>query len=314
MEIKVVMNKNVKQEIDTLTHNIEKLNNDNEIMGWLLGDWATKDNDLVLTLDEFIIPNQEVSGAEVEIDESSMINMINELGLEKCSRIKAHWHIHPFAKDKTDWSCIDDAKISDFARADKGRDIFCFLLSSKNEIKARVIINSSFKMANRIIHFKNDYNNINVLSEDDTNAEIYLKLANRIKEKCVKKTYSSIIFKDEDSKQRLDVTEFKVYADKKQEKIVIRLTKEFCDWLITYNETPEEILKYSKLKVKHGIITLQYNVTDLDMAVVADVFEEHLYYLASIYDELQTAKEDVKDLTGYGKGEFWRNDNHHDWC
>ena len=108
MEFEIKMKANVYDEIDTLMKNIKELNDGNEIGGWLLGEWSIDDDNdnggkATLELDEFIIPEQDVSYGEVDIDPSSITDMIKEFGTQKCNRVKAHWHIHPFGNGETDF-------------------------------------------------------------------------------------------------------------------------------------------------------------------------------------------------------------------
>jgi hypothetical protein len=185
MDFEIKMKDEVYDEIYTLMDNIEELNKGKEIAGWLLGDWKTEDDKLVLELDEFIIPSQEVSGVEVDIDENSMIDTIKEYGPEKCNRIKAHWHIHPFGKGSTTWSGTDETKIKKFMEPEKDRELFVFLLSSEDEIKARVEVNVKATILGNQHIVRESYDDLDVIVESKTNSTIFNKLKNRIKDKVV---------------------------------------------------------------------------------------------------------------------------------
>ena len=140
---KITMKNEVHDEIFAIMHNINELNKGYEIGGWFFGEWTyLEEQDIaVLNLNEFVIPKQKVSKTEVDISPESMLDMIKEYGSQKMNTIVAHWHIHPFGKGKTNWSGGDENKISDWTDPNKGRDTFCFLLSSEDEIKGRIIIN-----------------------------------------------------------------------------------------------------------------------------------------------------------------------------
>lgn len=185
MEIKIRINKEPYKEITTLMHNIKEINKGDEIGGWLLGKWENNGKELELTLDKFIIPKQDVSGTEVDISPESMIDTIKEIGTEEGNRIKAHWHIHPFGKGNTNWSGVDEEKIEDFMHPEKQRDIFVFLLSSEDQIKARVEIRLKGKVngMETPITLTRSIDNLPVLTEETENKEIIEKLKERVKEK-----------------------------------------------------------------------------------------------------------------------------------
>ena len=121
MEIEIQLKKQVHKEMTTIMQNIKELNDNDEIGAWLLGEWTKNKNKITLTLDQLVIPKQEVSSAEVDISPESMIDTIKEIGATGSNRIKAHWHIHPFDSGTPTWSTIDDDKITDFMEPDKGR-------------------------------------------------------------------------------------------------------------------------------------------------------------------------------------------------
>ena len=141
-------------------HNIKTLNEGKEIGGWLTGNIELKEKTIIVTLEEFIIPKQTVTGTEVDISPESMIETIKEIG-EKTNNIKAHWHIHPFGKGKTNWSQTDEEKIKEFTKPEQ-REIFIFLLSSEDWMKARIIINTQIKVLGKTIPERIDINNIEI--------------------------------------------------------------------------------------------------------------------------------------------------------
>lgn len=139
----ITMKNEVYDEIFAIMHNINELNKGYELGGWFFGKWnyTEETDEAILNLNEFIIPKQKVHKTEVDISPDSMIDMIKEFGIEKMNEIVAHWHIHPFGKGKTNWSGGDEEKISNWMDPNKNRQVFCFLLSSEDEIKGRIIIN-----------------------------------------------------------------------------------------------------------------------------------------------------------------------------
>ena len=183
MDWNIVLSNAVYDEIFTLMKHIRTLNEENEIGGWLTGNWVLDENNATLTLDSFIIPKQTVSKVEVDIGPESMIDMIKEFGPETSNRIKAHWHIHPFNTGPTDWSSIDDEKITDFMDPNKKREIFVFLLSSLDQIKARIEIRTKTTLLGKQLTSQQSYNNISVNRAGDGGPELLEKLKTRIAEK-----------------------------------------------------------------------------------------------------------------------------------
>lgn len=201
MQIRIILKNDVYDEIFALMQHIKDLNDDKEIAGWLLGGWSRENDKLVLRCDEFIIPKQEVSGSDVDINPDGMIDMIKEIGFEKSNRIVAHWHIHPFGNGNTDWSGTDETKIKDFMEPIKGREIFCFLLSSYNQIKGRVEFNLDGNLSKVNASFPIRYSEDDLEVERDTplpTSPFIDKLKKRIEEKVTQKTYSTTVYSSDD--------------------------------------------------------------------------------------------------------------------
>ena len=193
MNFNIIMKDEVYDEIHTLMNNIKVLNAGEEIGAWLTGEWTHTETESTLKLDKFVIPEQEVSKTEVDISPESMIDTIKELGSEGSNRIKAHWHIHPFGKGKTNWSSIDESKIGDFMSPEKQREIFVFLLSSEDQLKARVEVRIkgklSFKQEEFV--FSETYDHLPVVKESSQGQPKYLEqLKERISNKVKKKVYN----------------------------------------------------------------------------------------------------------------------------
>ena len=193
----VIIKDKTYDEIMTLMYNIKELNAGKEIAGFLTGKWENsimdKDNniDIKLILDNFIIPKQKASGAEVEISEEGMIDTLKQIGVENGNNIKAHWHIHPFAPGLTSWSSVDDDKVRDFMSMEKGRKIFVFLLSSRSQIKARVIINyiARHPITKMKYIINKDIDNIEVKRENELYNEYKEILKTKIDEKVDKSVH-----------------------------------------------------------------------------------------------------------------------------
>lgn len=186
MELQVKATQEVNKILQTLMHNIKDLNEGDEIGAWLLGDWTQKEETLTLLLDNVIIPKQDVSKAEVDISPASMIDTIKEIGQDQCNRIKAHWHIHPFGKGRTNWSSIDESKISDFMEPEKGREIFVFLLSSEDQIKARVEINATTTILGIKTTIKRSIDDLEVSIQGQEDETLIKQIKARIEEKVTK--------------------------------------------------------------------------------------------------------------------------------
>lgn len=177
MNFEIVIKDEEYDRLFCLMNNIDEINEGDEIGAWLIGDWSVKeDQTLKLKIEKFIIPKQKVSRTEVDISPESMIDTIREIGCEQSNRIKGHWHIHPFASGTTDWSSIDEAKITDFMSPDKNRQIFAWLLSSKTELKARIEIVTEYNLPILKQKFKSrqTFDNLEVTRENGEEENHYL--------------------------------------------------------------------------------------------------------------------------------------------
>lgn len=192
IEFEIVMKDEVYDKLFCLMNNIDNLNDGSEIGAWMLGDWVQEEDKIRLVIDNFIIPKQKVSGAEVDMSPESMIDIIKEIGHEQANRIKAHWHIHPFSSGSTSWSGGDESKIADFMEPTKGRQLFVFMLSSKTELKARVelVAEWSLPMFKKKFIQRKSLDNLEVKRETDITESPYLEeLKETIKTKVEKISY-----------------------------------------------------------------------------------------------------------------------------
>ena len=192
MDWKIIMKPEVYERIMCLSNNIKLINEGDEIGAWFMGEWQVTKDKATLLLDKFHIPKQKVTGAEVDISPESMIDTIKELGNGACNRIKAHWHIHPFGTGSTSWSGIDETKIKDFMEPAKGRRIFVFLLSSIDQIKARVVINYECMspFGEEKAYLTQSVDDVSVECEGHVKADLIAELKKEVEAKVERRTYA----------------------------------------------------------------------------------------------------------------------------
>ena len=306
------MKDRVWEQVHTLMSNIKKLNEGDEIGGWLLGDWTpnAKDDKSTLVLDEFVIPKQKVSGVEVDMSPESMADILKELGPEKCNRIKAHWHIHPWA-GKTDWSGTDEEKIRDFMDPTKARGLFVFLLSSTDTLKGRVEL--VFKGSNTFlgeVNLKQSFDDLEIGHEGSNNLAILSELEARIKEKVERKGFSGTGTLTDGDWRRYMVTDksgVKALEDKvldnrigsaafrikrKGTKLKVRLDPNFWEWI----EENEESFIPDAVEVGEKWAFLEFNTF-----TVADAMDEkseltnNLFEMEELWKTTGLTYEDVDD-------------------
>jgi len=296
MEFEIRMKENVYDEVHTLMANIKKLNGGKEIGGWLTGDWTVTPTKATLILDKFIIPKQEVTTTEVDMSPESMLDVMNEIGIMESNRIRAHWHIHPFGNGDTNWSGIDDDKITNFMNPEKGREIFVFLLSSEDQMKARVELNMKTTLLgyDLPLHRKIDDVKVHRGCATEENGALFQLLKSRIAEKVSEKKYEplttpytgyegSMWWKKETQATKLPQYElFKVH--KKKKKILVRLHTPFYEYLMNSDYIPEE-LRSSKEKYVAGeetvLVMKSSEFTNLDE--FAKYLQAHLEQTADEY-------------------------------
>jgi hypothetical protein len=307
MNFEIIMKDEVYENIFALMENINTLNKGLEIGAWLTGDWTHTKEKSSLLIDQFIIPKQEITKAEVDISPESMIDTIKELGYEESNRIKAHWHIHPFGKGDTNWSGVDEAKIKDFMCPSKEREIFVFLLSSEDRIKARVELRIrgklSFLEENYV--FMETFNNLPVIKESSLKASPYLEeLKKRIDEKVTIKTFTNrplsnnltTIINNKGYSKDLPPTYELLYTYKHlKDKVYITFCNNlsqgysFYDHLINTPEISEELRSYDGLEedANNHTITHLYKFNSWAEAKdQLDKFEEELLFIEEEYREL----------------------------
>jgi hypothetical protein len=290
VDFEIVLKEEVYEEIFSLMGNIDKLNNGDEIGAWLLGEWNFEDNKGTLTLDEFVIPKQDVSGSEVDISPESMADTLKELGAEKCNRIKAHWHIHPFGNGSTNWSGTDEEKIKDFMLPEKGREIFVFLLSSEDRIKARVELNIKGVVCGKNINIKQSIDDIDVERLGQDNKTIFDKLKARIDEKVTRGSrysdWKTQFNTKADAISKEEVYEdwkFDIKVDKKRNRINVHLDKEFAEFIEEGGYGSEDLLNPNKKKVRKHSEVWKYDIKGEGLTAVKESLTEEFAMLEEMF-------------------------------
>lgn len=309
MKWKIVLKDKVYDEIHTLMKYDKELNGENEIGGWLTGDWTFKDDTGTLLLDRFVIPKQTVSKTEVDISPESMIDTVKELGVEQSNRLKAHWHIHPFGTGETDWSSIDEDKITDFMHPTKNREIFVFLLSSFDWMKARVELRMKTKLLGMEQIIVHSFDNLPVERENSIDIDNpYIEpLKKRIAEKVeVAKTTFPTIW-DGDSKSSWWKKYNQPYDDKDDEeedfvvrkdgkRVHITLSNMTANLIEPFLNTTQYLQTPTKIKKRSNHEIWKYDV-DQKLGTAEDLEERLVEELYVLLEETRHDKEVMEFMT-----------------
>lgn len=255
MEFKIVLKDDVYDQIETIMHYTKELVDGNEIGAWLCGEWNTEGNLHTLLLDRLIIPKQKVSKTEVDINPEHLIDMINEFGIAVTNRVKAHWHEHPFGDGMPSWSGGDVQKFNEWMNPDTNREIFVFLLSSFDTMKARVELNLRTQFRGQTIIFKKSIDDLQVHRENPKPTPLnpyFETLKTRIESKVEKPTYkvetlkypSGTNWAERDEKLWKSQTQTKeedYVINKHGNRVHLKLTREFAG-LIENCDVPTKLL------------------------------------------------------------------------
>jgi len=289
MELKVVIKDEVYDEVITLMENINDLNKGNEIGGWLTGDYNVDGDNITLYLDSFIIPTQKVSKTEVDISPESMTDMMKEFGTEVTNRVKAHWHIHPFGTGDTNWSGTDEEKIEDFMDMSKGREIFTFLLSSEDKIKARMVFNMKTTILGNTFTMREDINDVEVVKESTPIKDINIlkKLKNRIetkvKEDDIKITYNNITKDDWYGESQKEYLSELYFINKSKNRVHVSVDNGFWEY-IQESMLASDDLKSPDMEKKYTTRTvLNYVTSKKDAKKLKKLIKEELDLLENEY-------------------------------
>lgn len=320
MKFSIMLKEKLNKQIRTLMHNIDEINGGNEIGAWLLGEWEKKDEGYVLVLDDLHIPKQKVSSAEVDISPDSMIDSIRELGAENCNKIKAHWHIHPFSSGEANWSGIDETKIENFTAPEKIKEAFCFLLSSKSSIKARIILNVKGSVFNdEVMYIKHIIDEPEILYEiPEEETKIFNDLKKEISEKIEKVVYTyskktdSSVQTTIDGKVAKDDSDsdlFRVKIKDKKNKVLAIIDEDLYSFIehshhaTFFNAWAEEVQFHAKDKVV--VVTFNPEDEETNLDSFADELITELTCLQDFYYEsyesmVQGRRSAYDDYTGIG--------------
>tara|TARA_Y100000310_G_scaffold341019_1_gene438796 strand:+ start:5206 stop:6138 length:933 start_codon:yes stop_codon:yes gene_type:complete len=307
MEFEIVLKDEVYDEVYTLMRNIKTLNDGDEIGGWFLGDWKFTNEKAELLLDEFIIPKQEVSGAEVNIEEDSMLDTIKEIGTDKCNRIKAHWHIHPFGNGDTNWSSTDEEKIRDFMNPEKEREIFVFLLSSEDRMKARVELNIRGTIKKQTICVRKSLDNLDVRKDSRELVSPYFeKLKKRIEEKVERRAYSTVYnahqWKDTTGTDITDsMFEPQFTVNINRDGVYVVMYDDFAEYITCHDLASEELKTPTNIKEKpNGKVSWFFEVKQKkNRKAVKKMLSEELADIQAEFEEIMT-DDGQTQYTSYG--------------
>lgn len=108
---------------------------DKEIGGWIGGSYDPETREIIL--DDLMIPNQEVSTAEVDMDASGIIPMIKEVGIKRTSRILGHFHSHHSMG--AFFSGTDETNMETIMEPDT-RNLFVFIVTGEKGAKHKIRI------------------------------------------------------------------------------------------------------------------------------------------------------------------------------
>ncbi len=112
---KIIISKDLNERLDWLVNNYAE-----EIGAWLVGE--VRDGNIYI--EDFLVPEQEVTKASVDTDTASLIKLRKEHG-DKCLKIIGHWHSHNTMSSY--WSSTDETFIEEFMGP---RDFAIFMVSS----------------------------------------------------------------------------------------------------------------------------------------------------------------------------------------
>lgn len=133
------LTKELVDKLEDLTYYIET-----EVAGFLVGDIEKG----VMTLSDLIIPDQIVSGGDVEFKEDEILKVRTSLTDEEWKRVQGHWHSH--IDMGCFWSVTDNTLIKQFS---KGRKKSVFIVSSNKKDKrdefnmlCRVVLNEPIQL------------------------------------------------------------------------------------------------------------------------------------------------------------------------
>ena len=290
MKFKITMKEKLYDKMFYLMNHIDELNNGKEIACWLTGDWKEEDDVYHLILDEMHIPEQTVSGAEIDVSEAELVNLVKRIGIKKANRIKAHWHIHPFGKGNTNWSATDEEHISSWTDVKKGREVFCFLLSSTNQIKGRVEVNVVREFMGKKEQVRYSFDNITVEKENKNTKSYKTELEKDIKEFVTEKEYKYVQTKWAKGYSYLDddKSEDPLFTiKKKKKKVNIKIDIDFLKYV--QKGTTEGVVKAILLnkgnvkKYSTYIVEYEFKNEKLSGQTMADMFDTELTFLEELY-------------------------------
>jgi len=159
INIPVLLKKELNSKLIWFVNNYE-----NEVSGWLIGEF----NEKGITVEDILIPEQEVGMAHVDTEGAALVKLRQEYG-DRCKRIIGHWHSHNTMN--AHWSSIDEDFIKTIIQP---RDRFLFIVSSKSDGHLiRLELNKPFRLSvNKLAFNVEQDNKITKFCEDQIKKKV----------------------------------------------------------------------------------------------------------------------------------------------
>ena len=211
----------LKQKMDYLSTDYTK----SEIAGFVTLEKVEQltDGNLRLVLDDILIPPQEASTGEVDIDGKSQVEMFKEYGAEKCQRIIGHWHSHHTMG--TFFSQTDETMMKSYS---ENKSFCIFIVSSEGKHLIRMVFR------NKPYEFKIENVEYEVEEDEAIKSEMEEEIKKKVKEPVVTSTTTSFTYRNSPNSElknlKNDIASRVRYYQHDNHKVkIVSIYKKFAD-------------------------------------------------------------------------------------
>ena len=254
----------LKQKMDYLSTDYTK----SEIAGFVTLEKVEQltDGNLRLVLDDILIPPQEASTGEVDIDGKSQVEMYKEYGAEKCQRIIGHWHSHHTMG--TFFSQTDETMMKSYS---ENKPFCIFIVSSQGKHLIRLVFR------NKPYEFKIENVEYEVEEDEAIKSEMEEEIKKKVKEPIVTSTSTSITYHNSPNSEfkslKKDIDSRIRYHQHDNHKVkVINIYKKFADMVYEEFKILNPLIQSAE-DGKHYTITVELGTKSKAKEFMVDVKE-----------------------------------------
>jgi len=282
--IRLILTKKLKDKLDYLS-NYDKT----EVGGFLTYSLIEQDKDgeVRITLNDILIPPQEATAGDVDVDGVGQIELRKEYG-DKCLKIIGHFHSH------RSMGCFFSSTDEDMMKSNsENKNFRVFIVGSQGKHLIRLILKNSINGSNIPIEMKIENIEYEVEADDSIKAEMDEEIKKKVKEAEIKTTttYSNSNSSSEIKKTKKEIaTRIKYYQHQNHKVKVEKIYKCYANLISEQFKILNPIIEKADVE-NHFNVVVELGDKNKAKEFMCDVKEFLLQTLLAEREKTQEEKE-----------------------